>query len=46
MEERDMVCSTCKRVDFLGALKDDKALLVIVGAFLLVLAGLLLLAFG
>ena len=46
MEERDMVCS-CKRVDFLGTLKDDNTLLaIVVGVSLLVLAVLVVLAFG
>jgi hypothetical protein len=45
MEERDMVCTTCKRVDFLGALKDnDIRLGVIVVVLLLSLAALLIFA--
>jgi hypothetical protein len=45
MAERDLVCSACKRVDFLGAVKEDKILLgIVVSLSLLALAGLLVLA--
>jgi hypothetical protein len=46
MEERDMACAACKRVDFLGALKDhDVRLGLIVVVSLLGLAVLLIIAF-
>jgi hypothetical protein len=46
MEERDLACSTCKRVDFLGVVKEAKILLgIVVGLSLLVLAGFLVLVF-